>query len=260
MSMKVFTAGGNGESNHGRLVKLNESEPSPAYIAIDPELHGAAPILITSIQFGQTANVQYLQSLEHYIYVYVFGENMGSVAISGVGFWEFCPGGGLTAFDQVTGYYVKNSISKGKKVTLTIGKTTITGFLDSFQITSSDPSIDMIRFTLNFSVLPLEAGNIGAPADVAPDIDSEDLVGVGPESLMDKIKRVLMSALVSGLTALATGRGVDAALGDAFGVVSTEAVSTARNFVADAALDAGVPAQIVNVAEGAVVNQGVRII
>ena len=181
--------------NNGKL-KLACDVFSLAYVRMSPQLNPLAPILITGISFTQNSNVQYMQSLEKFMYIYAFGENMGRITVSGVGFWEWAGlgasgtvggvsigggtglGGGTLgaaagvaaantisppAFNAAMQYYVANSVSTGKTVKLTIGslfiKETITGFLDSLEITAADPTIEMVRFKLTFSTMPIKGGS-----------------------------------------------------------------------------------------------------
>lgn len=177
---------------NGKL-KLASEPLSMAYVRMDPQLNPLSPILVTGVHFEQRANVQYMQSLEDFMYIYAFGENMGRISVSGVGFWEWCGAGGsgtvggvsvgggfgfgggalgagvgmaaanLTsppAVNAVMQYYVQYGVTKGEPVEITLGsfliKETITGFLDSVQIEAADPSIEMVRFKLNFSCMPVE--------------------------------------------------------------------------------------------------------
>ena len=177
---------------NGKL-KLASEPLSMAYIRMSPQLNPMSPILVTGINFEQNANVQYMQSLEDFMYIYAFGENMGRISVRGIGFWEWCGvgasgtiggvsvgggsglGGGAVgaaagmaaanltsppAVNAVMQYYVEHSVTRGNPVEITLGsfliKETITGFLDSVAVESTDPEIEMVRFRLNFSCMPVE--------------------------------------------------------------------------------------------------------
>jgi len=129
---------------------------TPAVINV-PGLTRSSTLAITSVGFGQDANVQFMQSLRKMIYVYSFGERMGTVEISGVAFYRLCDPVviGQTGIKAILNYYKDNSVSRrSDPLTVTLGQEKISGFLRSIRSTFQDPARGVIGFTLILSTMP----------------------------------------------------------------------------------------------------------
>ena len=113
-------------------------------------------LAITGVGFGQDANVQFMHALGKQIYVYSFGERMGSIEISGVAFYRKCAVGGTKAsIVGVMDFYRENSVSNRKTpLSVTIGGEGLTGFVKGVRTTFSDPSTGVIGFTIMMASMP----------------------------------------------------------------------------------------------------------
>jgi hypothetical protein len=122
---------------------------------IDVQGLPSSTVLITSAGFAQNANVQFMQSLSRLIYVYSFGEQMGTVQISGIALWKECSGAVGTGIKEIMRYYQNNSVSARRSpVTITLVQERVDGFLRGVRTTFDDPTRGMTGFQLVFATMP----------------------------------------------------------------------------------------------------------
>lgn len=116
--------------------------------------------LISSIDYNQSTNHQFQTSLDGSVYIYVFGDQMGNVVISGIAFPITCTGDeeGLL---EVLKYYAENRASKQSvTVKVSVGKSeVIEGFLTAISIrgpgTTEEPSKGFLsEYRLMINTLP----------------------------------------------------------------------------------------------------------
>jgi len=111
-------------------------------------------VIITSIGTSQAANFQFMQTLREHIYVYVFGDKVGQLQVTGLMFAGDCTRGKSEGFSNVLKWYNENKISskenKGKPITITAGNTHFTAFLVNVQTSVDRPVEGLGTFTLTF--------------------------------------------------------------------------------------------------------------
>ncbi len=118
--------------------------------------------IVTGIRVQTSSGVQYLHTLSDLVFVYVFGERMGSVTLSGVSFASQCERFGDQFFSSNHGleyamaYYLFNCVSSlGQPVTMVLGLSTpLVGFLDGATFELSDPAQVVGSWSLNFTAIP----------------------------------------------------------------------------------------------------------
>lgn len=131
------------QGNH-RLVA-----PSP-----DIDFQGQTSI-ITRVAVRQRANVQFLHTLGSVVYVYVFGDRIGDLALSGLSFNGPCPGGGRHGIAQMFEWYDDNRVSAtGSSIVVAVGGYTFTGFVVGVDGELADPATGLGQWTLNINTLP----------------------------------------------------------------------------------------------------------
>lgn len=120
--------------------------------------YAAFKSVITSVRVQNQSGVQYLHTLSDLAFVYVFGERMAPVSISGISFASQCENiqqqnHGL---EYAMGYYLNNRISSlGEPITMVLGLSTpIVGFLDSGSFELSDTSQLIGTWSFNFIAIP----------------------------------------------------------------------------------------------------------
>lgn len=130
--------------------------------------------IITGFEVQTMAGVQFMHSLRDFIYVYVFGERIAPVTISGVSMAHVCerideriglPGlpAGRTTFvpnfhglEYVMYYYNLNRVSStGAPVGIVLGLDTVLfGFLTGVKVGLTDPERRLASFSLQFQAIP----------------------------------------------------------------------------------------------------------
>lgn len=113
--------------------------------------------IITRVNVSAQGNFQFLHTLGGNIYVYVFGDRIGQLGISGLAFESVCGNtAGAIGIERVLDYYASNRIASRKtpiKVTLGVS-TTVAGYLVAVAGDIVDPSSKMYQFSLQFIMAP----------------------------------------------------------------------------------------------------------
>ncbi len=148
------------QSRPGAVVKLDDPaiQCSTSLYSMDPEISfDVQRSIVTRLTVNQQVNLQFLHTLGSLIYIYVFGDRMGQISLSGLSF--NC--GACNPFTDVLGmekmmmWYNDNRASKRKKpVRVTIGRTVLEGFVTSSQADVIDPSLNLVQWTVQMASLP----------------------------------------------------------------------------------------------------------
>jgi len=110
--------------------------------------------IVTRLTVNQQVNVQFLHTLGALIYIYVFGDRMGQIGLSGLAFSCDCTGSDVGA-DKILQWYSRNRVSKKKDpVQITIGSTTLEGFVVNCTEDVVDPSLRLVQWGVNMAALP----------------------------------------------------------------------------------------------------------
>jgi len=146
----------------GQVVAFQEVGALPLTIFLEgwpgyPSIRAA----ITQVTGQSMGNFQFLHTLREFIYVYVFGERIGEMMISGVAFSDTCNGGGMSGPEQIAAYYNQYRLSSyGQLVSIQIGlsgASRLRGFLTGFQMAAVDAEHQLTQFTLRFNTFTPEA-------------------------------------------------------------------------------------------------------
>lgn len=113
--------------------------------------------ILTKVNGQSVGNFQVMHTLKRFIYVYVFGERVGELSISGLAFSEVCNREkSQTGIEDVNDYYKANCISEtGKLITVTIGlNLLLRGFLVGFRHQAVDADQQLVQFDLSLLTIP----------------------------------------------------------------------------------------------------------
>lgn len=142
----------------GQVVMLDDPAMacSTSFLSMNPNISFASEkSIVTRLTVSQQVNVQFLHSLGSLIHIYVFGDRMGQVSLSGLSFACDCPGGEELGAEKMLLWYKKNRASKkADPCRVTIGKTVIEGFVTSFTEDVVDPSLKLVQWGVNLASLP----------------------------------------------------------------------------------------------------------
>ncbi len=146
----------------GRVVALEDpAAQGTMYVASvtggDPIVFESQRSIITRVTVNQQVNLQFLHTMGKHVYVYVFGDRMGQIGLSGLSFANDCEGqgaehGAVKMFD----WYRKHKASKRRDpVRINIGmRDNLDGFATGFTFDVVDPATQMVQWNLTIAALP----------------------------------------------------------------------------------------------------------
>lgn len=141
--------------------------------------------IITRVNVAAQGNFQFLHTLGGNIYVYVFGDRVGQLGVSGLAFDITCnEDAGTIGIERVLDYYSENRIAARKtplKITMGV-KTTVAGYLVAVAGDVVDPKSKIYQFNLQFMLAPqsnipcavVGGAEDGEDAVEPPDADEPD--------------------------------------------------------------------------------------
>jgi len=111
--------------------------------------------VFTGYRIGGQGSYQFLHTLRDVIYVYIFGERIGSAEMTGVAFMDTCISDRIaTGLDDLMGYYEANRISTtGTPVLISFGiNTAIEGFVCgvNFQLVDAQSGLGQFVMPIHF--------------------------------------------------------------------------------------------------------------
>lgn len=119
--------------------------------------------IITAIGTTTTSNQQFLHTVGGSVYVYVFGDRMGTLELQGISFSSRCENVVVSdsepeqhGFEKLLAWYKENRLAKRRApVQVLLGlSTTISGFLTELIQRSEDSQSRTVQFTMRLSTLP----------------------------------------------------------------------------------------------------------
>jgi hypothetical protein len=122
--------------------------------------------VMTHIGVQNSGNYQLLHTLKEFVYLYVFGERVGDIAISGLLFSEACGpdvdgGSQKSGFEQLCQYYSRFRVAVNPNpITILVGVSGLAsfqGFLVGQKLEIMDPQQQLGQFTLFVKTLTPEA-------------------------------------------------------------------------------------------------------
>ena len=140
----------------GAVASIELQGSLPARITME-NFTGLTAVIIDDIRSDQATNQQFNTSLADAVYMYVFGDQMGTVSISGKLFSISCVGGGKSGLEELFDYYKQNRASKRTEpVQVYIGDTVLSGFVTRVAVHASGAGETnrINEFTLQVSTLP----------------------------------------------------------------------------------------------------------
>ena len=148
----------------GAAAKVKLGTPAAMTSIAVPGLAVTAGIVITGISVAQSVRVAYFTTLSESIYIYPLGNKVGQCLLAGIAFPKVpCSSGSVDNYTNFTALLeffrtrkASNFANITNPVTISIGSTTLTGFLEDIQLstTSQEEAFGSTKFTLRLSLLP----------------------------------------------------------------------------------------------------------
>jgi hypothetical protein len=115
--------------------------------------------IITRVVVSQQVNVQFLHTLGALVYIYVFGDRMGQVTLSGLSFACTCPDDTLLGAEQMLLWYRTNRASnRAFPIRVLIGNYVIEGFVTGVTEDVVDPTTSLVQWGVTINALPDDDG------------------------------------------------------------------------------------------------------
>lgn len=112
--------------------------------------------IITQVGIQQEGNFQFLHTLSDSIFVYIFGDRISELMVSGVAFGATCDGG--HGLDETLDIYDANKLSvRGRPLTISYGSRAFRGFLTGNRQDLADPETTLGQFSYRFHSFPTRA-------------------------------------------------------------------------------------------------------
>lgn len=165
----------------GRVVSLTDpGVPGQARLLnINPTMgFNTHRSIITRVTISQQGNFQFLHTLGSDIYIYVFGDRIGSITISGLSFAS-CTGPNVPhGIEAALSYYKTNRLaSRNDQIEVIVGSTPIRGFLVGMNANLADPKDRIMAFHYSILALPEEID--------APEIEEVELAEPSSSAIDD---------------------------------------------------------------------------
>jgi hypothetical protein len=157
-------------SGPGAVAVIEESGYPPASLFLESWNSRKFSSIITSVAVQHRGNVHVAHTLQEFTHLYVFGDRVGEMTVSGVSFSRVCPIGILPqshGLEWVHDYYLRNRVAlRSTPVALVLGLLTVfRGFLLGAGIALNDPQHGMGQFSLKFLLLPPRTGGPTGPIE-----------------------------------------------------------------------------------------------
>jgi hypothetical protein len=115
--------------------------------------------IITRLTLGHQVNVQFLHTLGSQVYIYVFGDRIGQVGLSGLSFRCNCFGEEIGSpfhgAELIYNWYRDNRASRRQEpVLVNVGTEVLEGFVTGFSEDVVDPSLEMVQWNVTMMTLP----------------------------------------------------------------------------------------------------------
>ncbi len=145
------------QGNRGKVVRVDDpvAQANLGSVSVDgsPIGYDSRKSIVTRVTVAQAANVQFLHTIGAFVYIYVFGDRIGQMTLSGLSFADPCGGGAAdgTGLEQMMKWYKQNRVSEsGKSLRVQIGKTAVDGFVTTsgFEVVEADTGIGQWNVTL----------------------------------------------------------------------------------------------------------------
>lgn len=147
------------EGTPGRVIRM--TDPAlPATLkpiaSLNPSISFAQErSIINRITIAQQTNHQFLHTLGNDIFIYVFGDRMGQVTLSGISASEECNGDTEYGLEKMLRWYKENKLSsRPEPVRIVVGSVTLTGFVTGMSNDLVDPKTWLVNFAVTIALVP----------------------------------------------------------------------------------------------------------
>lgn len=146
----------------GQVGKVTPSGKGVVAFTIDFEDGRRGTFIVTDVGIRQGVNAQFLHTLDSAIYIYIFGDRIGDIAIGGLAFIDACSGGGSGVRNAMTYYLGNRASERSGPVMVKFGDIEpFKAYLLDSVFNLLKPETGAVQFTFNFKLLPQRAKKNG---------------------------------------------------------------------------------------------------
>ena len=146
------------KENSGRVVVLEQDDAmSGSILDVDGwDGFGSFKAIFTRLEIAEMTNHQFLHTLGNRVYLYVFGDRIGQLALTGLAFYDNCTDNEKIGVVHALEYYRANRLSKrADPIRITIDPSTVFEcYLQSFRAATVNTAQRMYQFHLDLALLP----------------------------------------------------------------------------------------------------------
>ncbi len=147
------------EGNRGRVIRMDDAaaQATVGFVRVQdaPITFEQQRSIITRVTVNQQVNAQFLHTLGAHVYIYVFGDRIGQMGLSGLSFNNSCEFPGSMGVEEIMQWYKDNRVSqRAAPVRVMIGRTAIEGFVMSATEDIIDPETGLVQWGVNLTTLP----------------------------------------------------------------------------------------------------------
>ena len=136
-------------------IEFDDVTTTPGWFWSTPAVKLTAPI--TGFALEQNGNYQFLHTVNDFIYVYSFGDRVGELVVSGIGFAATCASANNAKLCNVYDFYRKNKLSVNGRLLVTLGdcpNSTFYAFLTGCRLEMQDAATMLGQWSLRLSIIP----------------------------------------------------------------------------------------------------------
>ncbi len=140
----------------GMVARVNVSRPAVPF-KINFGQGTAQKFIVTQAAIEQQGNFQFLHTLQEMIYVYIFGDRIGELQVSGVAFAALCGAGEGSGMLEALDYYRTHRVAvRGEAIEIQFGSPAATfwGFLTGSRVEVMRPEVTMGQWAMRFHIVP----------------------------------------------------------------------------------------------------------
>jgi len=156
--MAIIFSGSDGVENRGRVAVLDRPGSASMEIVTLPDWGGFAQFksILTNIEINEQGNFQFLHTLGNEIFLYVFGDRIGSFNVNGLSFYDNCTSERAHGISLVLEYYRRNRVAnRATPLLITMPPSLVLRcYLTSFRGRVADASRRLFEFSLGLALIP----------------------------------------------------------------------------------------------------------
>jgi hypothetical protein len=147
------------QTQPGRVIRLDDSAVQCSVRLLgmqdSPILFEERKSIITRVTLSEQVNVQFLHALGAQVFIYVFGDRIGSISLAGLSFACDCIEDDIQGAEQMYLWYKDNRASRRQApIRLMIGFTPIEGFVVGCREDVVDAATSMVQWNVDMVTLP----------------------------------------------------------------------------------------------------------